>query len=156
MPTQPASSPSPSNERAFVVCTIRARNYRRTDPRQDRCFETRGYVDGRQRALGYDCVDGQLVINPAEAERVKLLFRQYSSWATQRYARLARANIWVVDHFREELVKSRTNLNQETKALPLLHLSDCNFPDRPATCPGENSRTSTRTRGHRSAAAVIR
>ena len=35
---------------AVVLCPIRARGHRRTDPRQDRRVKTEGHVDGRQPA----------------------------------------------------------------------------------------------------------
>ncbi len=64
-------------ERPALLRPVRARGHGRTHPRQDRRLEEEGDVDGRQPALGLRCEGQKLIVNKAEAETVRSIFRQY-------------------------------------------------------------------------------
>jgi hypothetical protein len=64
-------------ECSAVLCLGRAGSHRRTNPRQDRCLQGEGHVDGRQLTPRYDVQNRKLVVNDDEARTVVDIFRRY-------------------------------------------------------------------------------
>ena len=71
-------------ERAAVLRPVRARGHRRAHPRQDRRLQAKGMWMGGMPPLGYDVSDRKLVVNEAEAETVRHIFRRYVALGSVR------------------------------------------------------------------------